>query len=220
LSTTTGYYSETFPTVSGAVVTVTNSSNQVFIFTETATAGEYLCTNFQPVIGETYIMSVALNGETYTASEKLIPTSAIEPDIDQTNTGGMTGDEIEITYYYQDIPNEESYYLNRIVTPQVAFPQFAIESDELSQNNRIPQSYSHEDLDTGDSINITLYGISKSYFNYFNKLQIAAGNGGGGPFQTTPTAVRGNIVNQTNVKNFAFGYFRLCEVTTRNYIAQ
>ena len=35
---------------------------------------------------------------------------------------------------------------------------------------------------------------------------------GGGPFETQPATVRGNIINQTNPDNFALGYFRLSEV--------
>lgn len=46
---------------------------------------------------------------------------------------------------------------------------------------------------------------------------MASGNGGS-PFQTTPSGVRGNIVNQTNSKNFAYGYFRLSEVDVKTIL--
>lgn len=219
LSTTTGYYSDAFPTVSGATITVANSAGNTFNFIEASDAGVYICTNFIPVIGETYTLNINLNGETYTAVETLNATTNIEDTITQNNSGGMTGDEIEITYHYQDNANEENYYLNRIVTSVVAFPEFQTDDDELSQGNLISQSYSHEDLKVGDHVTITLYGISRRYFEYFNKLMIASG-GNGGPFKTIPTAVRGNIVNQTNSGNFAFGYFRLSELDTKNYTVQ
>jgi hypothetical protein len=48
------------------------------------------------------------------------------------------------------------------------------------------------------------------------KLILATGNDGN-PFPTTPSAVRGNIINQTNSDNYAFGYFRLAEVATKSY---
>src|SRR6478735_5925267 len=54
LSTTTGYYNSEFPTVSGALITVTNASNTVFNFVETSGTGQYVCHNFLPVIGQTY----------------------------------------------------------------------------------------------------------------------------------------------------------------------
>jgi len=219
LSTTTGYYSDEFPTVSGAVIAVSNSTGDIFDFVEASIPGEYICTDFIPEIGEIYTLTINLNGATYTAVETLIGTTNIEDNIVQSNAGGMTGDDIEITYYYQDNGNEENYYLHRTITPHVAFPEFRTESDEFSQGNLISESYSNEDFNIGDTVNLKLYGISKRYFDYFNKLMLASGSDSS-PFPATPTAVRGNIINQTNTKNFAFGYFRLSEVANSDYIIQ
>lgn len=219
LSTTTGYYSPQFPTVSGATINVTNSANTVFNFIENPGTGEYFCTDFQPVIGESYTLTINLNGETYTAIETLIEVPNLESNIGQNNAGGFGGDEVEITYQYQDNGAQVNYYLNRILTPRTAFPEFELEDDENSQGNMMAETYSNEDLTAGDIINIRLYGISKRYFDYFNKLLISSGNDSS-PFPTTPAAVRGNIINLTNSQNFAFGYFRLSEVDTKTYTIQ
>jgi hypothetical protein len=48
--------------------------------------------------------------------------------------------------------------------------------------------------------------------------KIVATVGSSGPFQTTPAAVRGNIVNQTNIDNYALGYFSLSEIDYRDYV--
>lgn len=216
LSTTTGYYSNEFPTVSGAVVTVKNTANTVFSFAETPGTGEYKCTNFVPVIGETYTLTIVLNGQTYTATETLINAPDIEDQIDQNDKGGFGGDEVEITYYFQDNAAQQNNYLQSFVNPRVAFPESQAENDENTQGNRTAVFYANKDLKPGDIINIKLYGISKRYFDYFKKLSLASGNGGN-PFKTTPSGVRGNIVNQTDAKNFAYGYFRLSEVDTRDY---
>ena len=111
LSTTTGYYSPTFPTVSGAVITVTNSVNSVFNFTETPGNGEYICTNFQPVIGENYTLKITLNGETYTATETLINVPNMQANVVQNNDAGFGGDEVEVLTYFQDNGEQENYYL-------------------------------------------------------------------------------------------------------------
>lgn len=216
LSTSTGYYSADFPTVSGAVITVTNVAGTLFTFAESGTAGEYICTDFQPVIGDTYQMTILLNGETYTATETLTAAPAIMETIEQDNEGGMGGDEIEITFYYQDDPAATNFYLFGLRSPRVAFPQYEIEDDEDSQGNIIPEYYSHEDLVAGDFVNIRLYGISERYHNYMNKLIIASG-ADTGPWPATPSSVRGNIINQSNSQNFVFGYFRLAEVAVRDY---
>lgn len=216
LSTTTGYYSPEFPSVSGAVITVTNASNTVFNFVETPGTGQYLCKNFFPVIGETYNLKIVLNGETYTASETFTPVPKIEDNIDQNNKGGEAGDEIEITFYYKDDASRANSYLNSITQPHTPFPELEVEDDEHTNGNLMQESYSHEKLKAGDKVDIKLYGISKSYYNYMFKLILASGNDGN-PFPATPSAVRGNIVNQTNSNNYAFGYFRLAEVATKSY---
>lgn len=219
LSTTTGYYSPEFPSVSGAIITVTNPSDTVFEFVETPGTGQYICSNFLPVIGQTYNLKIVLNGETYTASETFTAVPEIEANIDQNNEGGMTGDEIEITFYYKDDASQANSYLNSVTQPYTPFPELEVEDDEHTNGNLMQESYSHEDFKAGDQIIIKLYGISKSYYNYMYRLILASGNDGS-PFPTTPSAVRGNIVNQTNSNNFAFGYFRLSEVATKNYTVQ
>lgn len=219
LTTTTGYYSNEFPSVSGANIVVANSANTVFHFIENAGTGEYICTNFQPVIGETYTLTISLNGETYTAIETLMPVPNIENNIEQNNVGGMGGDEVEITYYYQDDAAQQNNYLYSVKNPRVAFPEYEAENDENNQGNLVPVYYSNKDLKAGDAINIKLYGVSKRYYDYFRKL-LAASGADTGPFPTTPGSVRGNILNQSNTKNFAYGYFRLSEVDVKDYTVQ
>lgn len=219
LSTTTGYYNAAFPAVSGAEIVITNSANTIFSFIENPGTGEYACSDFHPVIGETYTLKVVLNGEVYTATETCIAVPGIENSIAQNNTGGMGGDEVEITYHFRDNGNEENYYLHRIQSPVSKFPGYKAQDDKNSQGNLMQEYFSDKDLKAGDPINIRLYGISRRYYDYFRKLLTASG-ADSGPFQTLPGSVRGNIVNQTHFENFAYGYFRLSQVDVRDYIIQ
>ncbi|MFT3920155.1 DUF4249 domain-containing protein [Cloacibacterium sp.] len=219
LSTSTGYYSTEFPSVSGATITISNSENTVFIFTENQGTGEYVCNNFVPSIGETYTLTINLNGETYTATDKMIAAPKIEDNILQNNEGGMAGDEVEITYYYQDNPAETNYYVFSNKNPHIAFPQYQAENDENNNGGFTPVFYSDKDLKQGDIVSIKLYGISKRYYDYFRKILNASG-ADTGPFATTPTSVFGNISNKTNSANTPFGYFRLSEVDMKNYTIQ
>ena len=205
--------------ISTTSVSITNTTGTVFDFTEISNSGEYVCNNFVPVIGETYALTILLNGETYSATETLIATPTIEDTIEQNNTGGFGGDEVEITYYYQDDAMQENYYFFGMQDSNIAFPQYSVEDDENSQGSLIPVSYSSEDLKKDDIVSFKLYGISRRYFEYLKKLLVASGNDDG-PFQSTPTLVRGNIVNQTNSNNFTFGYFKLSEVDVQEYTIQ
>lgn len=216
LSTSTGYYNAEFPTVSGANISISNSQNTSFVFTETSNSGVYICTNFNPVIGETYTLTVLLNGETYKATEVLMATAEIEGDIIQNSTGGVTGDEMEIQFSFNDDGNQDDFYMTGIKSTRIAYPEYNLESDERYQGKKMVQFYSNKDLKQGDEMEIKLYGVSKRFFNYFKKIILATGNDDS-PFSTTPTAVRGNIVNQTNSTNFPYGYFRLSEVEVKNY---
>ncbi len=216
LSTTTGYYSSEFPSVSGAVITVTNPSNTIFNFVEKPGTGQYICSDFLPVIGQTYTLRIVLNGQTYTATETFTPVPEIEDNIEQNDKGGEVGDEVEISFHYQDDATKANYYLSSVSHPHTAFPELEVENDEFTNGNLMEESYSHEKFKAGDLVNIKLYGISKSYYNYMFKLIVASGNDGN-PFPTIPGAVRGNIINQTNSNNYAFGYFRLAEVATKSY---
>lgn len=219
LTTTTGYYSAAFPTVSGAEITVTNPANIVFSFIENPGTGEYSCSGFHPVIGEDYTLKVVLNGEIYTATETCMGAPDIENNIEQNNSGGFGSDEVEIVYYYRDNGNEENYYLHRVLSPVSVFPVYKAQDDENSQGNLMQEYFSDKELKAGDKINIRLYGISKRYYDYFRKLLTASGVENG-PFQTTPGSVRGNIINQIHPANFAYGYFRLSEVAVKDYTIQ
>ena len=45
-----------------------------------------------------------------------------------------------------------------------------------------------------------------------------AGNAGGGPFQSPPATVRGNILNTTDINNYALGFFSVSETASINYM--
>lgn len=217
LSTTTGYYEEDFPIVSGAVVSITNSANTTFDFIEVPDTGEYVCSNFEPAIDEEYTLNIELDGETYTATETLTAVPDIEDTVVQNNEGGFDGDEIEITYYYQDDGEPENYYLYGFTTPYIAFPNYKVMDNRYTQGNLIPILYFDEDLEPGDLINFKLYGISKRYYHYLEKLLQASGDN---PFPTTPAEIRGNIVNTTHGENYTFGYFRLSQVDSKDYLIE
>ena len=220
LTTTTGYYSTAIPTVSGASVVVTNSDNVAFNFTEeVANSGIYLCHNFIPEMDKTYVLTVVLNGQTYTASETLKSVSPITT-IEQNNDGGFSGNDIEIRAFYDDPAVVENYYLFQFKSSTSVIPSYDATDDEFFQGNTNFQLYVNEDIGAGDDVDITIYGVSKRYFEYMNKLILVSGGGSGGPFSTPPATVRGNIVNQTNSNNYALGYFSASETDFRNYTVQ
>lgn len=219
LTTTTGFYEDEVPAVIGATVFVTNGNNDVFTFTEIPNTGEYFCDNFVPEIYQNYTLTVIYNGETYTATETLIAVPPINGVV-QDNNGGFTGNQIEVRFFYDDIPNLDNYYLIQFNTSITFLPEYDVISDEFFQNNQMFGLYTNEDLNANDNVTLTLQGISESYYNYMNILLGIAGSNGGSPFQTPPATVRGNIVNQTNFDNYALGFFRLSEIDSMQYTVE
>lgn len=221
LTTTTGYYETEIPVVSGATVFITDTTTgAVFNFTETPGTGEYICTNFIPVINDNYTLTVISNGQTYTATEPLYAVPEIS-NIVQDNEGGFLGEDIEVRFFWQDNANEINFYMARFDIDVLPYPDYDAIDDEFFQGNEMFTFIDHEDLEPGDIVHFKLGGISERYFNYLMQLTtIAEGGSGGGPFQTPPVSVRGNIVNQTDINNFALGYFRVTETTTEDYTIQ
>ncbi|WP_309640833.1 DUF4249 family protein [Flavobacterium sp.] len=219
LTTTTDYYSNTIPVVSGATVYIKNSVNTVFDFIEIPNSGEYVCTNFIPQIDEIYTLTVISNGQTYTATETLKSVTPIQ-ELIQKNDGGITGEDIEIRTYFNDPALEENFYMFKFKYSNQVKLNYYVDEDRFYNGNTFFSVTDNEDLSVGDNVEITHYGISRSYYNYMNVLLSVAGNSGGGPFQSPPATVRGNIVNQTNFDNYALGFFRLSEADTRSYTIQ
>lgn len=217
LTTTTDFYATTIPVASGAVVFVRDENGNQFDFVETPGTGRYVCTNFIPVINRNYTLTVIYNGQTYTASEKLIAVPTID-SVEQNNNGGFTGNEIEVKFFFQDNAMITNFYLIQFNTSFRNLPEYDVTNDTFFQGNQMFGLYSNEDLKTSDEVRFTLHGISERYYNYMNVLLGIAGTNGGSPFQTPPATVRGNIINQTNFNNFALGYFSVSEIDKKNYI--
>jgi len=219
LTTTTNYYNTVIPVATDATVFITNTTGTVYNFIEEPGTGNYNCTNFVPVIGESYTLNVEFDGQNYTATETLFPV----PDITYTaqdNEGGFLGESVEVRFYYQDDALADNFYMIRFDSDVMPYPDYDVLDDEFFQGNEMFGIFSDEDLVPGQVLGIKLFGVSEGYYNYMNILIELAEGGGGGPFQTVPTTARGNIINRNNDSNYALGYFRLGEVDTLDYTIQ
>lgn len=217
LTMTTGYYEPAVPKVSGATVFVINTdTNQVFDFIENPGTGEYICTVFEPIANANYQLTVTYDGETYTATEKLIPVVPIDK-IEQKE-GVFGSDNVEINVFFTDDGTTDDFYMFKYKPSFTVIPLYDVTDDEFYQGNQFYDVFLHEDLKPGTSFDVTIYGISEQFHNYMNLLLEVSG--GGGPFSTAPARVKGNIINTTNTENKAFGYFRLSQTDSRNYVVE
>ena len=172
ISKTAPYYNNTTPKVSGAQVRIENSTGDVFTFNETE-PGNYVCTNFVPVLGMDYKLFVTAEGQSFTAVEKLTSVTPIDR-VEQAIVPDFGGEDvIELTFYYKDPVDQENYYLTDYKSDFLLFPEYELTDDELYNGNEISTRFSDEDkIQPGTIVNITNRGISKNFYNYMNLLLI------------------------------------------------
>lgn len=204
LTTTAPYFDSEIPPAEGATVTVFDEKGQEYIF-EKVEEGVFKNNEIDPVPFAEYRLVITYQDEIYEATENFIPTPGLLY-VEQNNEGGFTGEDIELRIFYQDPADIENYYLFRFFGEQLSLQ---IYDDRFTDGNVNFAFFTDEDLDPGEEVGLEIQGISENFYEYMFILRSQAGNNNGGPFQTQPTIVRGNIVNVTNPENFAFGYFRL-----------
>jgi len=215
ITKTSSFYEEETESIENAQVKIISNNGTEFEFIHQQD-GNYINTNFQPQINMGYELEINLDGELYTANETLIPVVSIDY-IEQLDSGGFSGEDIEIKTFYTDPAETEDYYLFEFNNDDKSLEFY---EDEFTNGNQIFGYYSTEDIETGDEIGIELQGISKSYYEFLFILRSQIGTNEGGPFETMPAKVKGNIINRTNLDDYPFGYFRLSEVDSTFYTVE
>jgi len=206
--------------VIGASVVVTNdSTGDSFVF-EDQNNGAYHTTSFVPVLGQPYTLQIDYNGEIYKATETMTPVAEIT-DIYQDREDGFNDEELEVHVVFTDPIEEGNNYLFKFQRRGDLLPYLEDGEDEFVNGNEIDWWYEIEEDDNlepfkpGEIVDIELIGISRAYYDYIKILINQMG--GVDFFDTTPVAVKGNCLNETNSDNYAFGYFRLTEVVKASY---
>src|SRR5580704_8689058 len=111
INQTVGFYADnTFPTVSGASVRISDNTGVTDSLTET-TPGTYMTHTIQGRPGNTYTLSVTVNDSTYSAVSTM-PQPVNLDSVTFTSSGGFRGKNNQITAQanYQDPPNSKNYY--------------------------------------------------------------------------------------------------------------
>jgi len=208
------YFDDVIPIVTNATVFLTNLSNNTVIpFSDVNADGDYEPSNlFIPLDEVEYELTVIYNNETYKGKATKVKTSKLIT-VEQGEKTLFSGDEIELKISFQDNEALENYYLFNIDI----YNYLAIE-DRYFDGSIYNFSYFYEDenIEFPKSIPVKLSGITKEYFTYFRVLIAQSGQNAGGPFQSAPSSLLGNITNTSNEANFPIGYFHISETDTLN----
>ena len=206
------FFEETVPTVTNATVLLTNlSDNSIINFTDDNADGDYEPTiSFIPVDDVLYELTIVYENETYKATASKIKSTPIT-SITQGDKTLFSGTETEVDVNFTDDGTVDNYYLfdftNNLFLP--------IEDRFFNGSDyNFSYFYDEDELELPATVTIKMSGISREYFTYFRVLVSQSGQNAGGPFETVPSSLLGNIVNTSNQDNFPLGYFHISETDT------
>lgn len=206
------YFEENIPTVSNAVVFLTNLSDSSIInFVDVNLDGDFIpLNNFVPQDSVEYELTVIYKNETYRGKATKVKSTPFINAIQGDETL-FSGKEIEVKVAFNDGDISDNYYLfdftNNLFLPL---------EDRFFNGNAYNFSfyYQEDEIIAPTTVTIRMSGISKKYFTYFRILLNQSGVNGGGPFASVPASLLGNIINTTNETNFPLGYFHISETDT------
>ena len=215
LSLTGGFYDENTTVVTTATVElldITNSTTYTFVH-DANTPGHYTL-DFTPSLETDYKLIIHYDNEVYESSvEHLRPTVPIDSLV-QGNETLFQGDEKEVLVTITDDGTRDDFYIF-----DFGFNLFLATKDEFYQGNAFTFSYFYDELEAGDTAEISVYGANEHYFNFMSAI-IEQTEEGGDPFDTTPTTVRGNLYNSTNPSHYPMGYFSIGETYSASLLLE
>ncbi len=214
LKLSTDYFDETIPTVSDAIVFLTNTADgSVINFSDVNLNGNFApIINFIPKDAIEYELTVIYKSEIYKGNATKVKSTQIDSAIQGDETL-FSGKETEVKVAFKDNVDNENYYLFNF-TNNLFLP---LEDRFFNGTNyNFSFFYQEEEIEVPTNVTVTMSGITKDYFTYFRILQNQSGTSGGGPFQSVPSSLLGNVINTTNEANFPLGYFHISETDTIN----
>ena len=215
LRKSTDYFDEEIPVITNtATVLLKDLTNDIdIIFEDNNSDGNFLPVNpFIPIENVDYELNVFYNEDLYQSQSKLITTTGFS-EVYQGNSTLFTGEEIEVNVSFIDDINTENNYLFNFSNDL-----FLPIQDRFFNGSTYNFSffYLEDEVEIPSTVLIKMSGVTKEYLTYFNVLISQSGEQAGGPFETIPSSLLGNIVNTTNNKNFPLGYFHISETDTYN----
>ena len=206
------YFDTELPIVTNATVYVTNlNSNSVINFNDINLDGNYVPdVTFIPEDDIPYELTIFYNGETFKGQATKAKSTPFT-NVVQGDETLFSGKETEVKVNFTDDANANNFYLFDFTNSLF----LAIEDRFFNGSDyNFSFFYGEDDIELPATVNIKMSGITEQYFTYFRVLIDQSGQNAGGPFETIPASLVGNMVNTTNPNEFPLGYFHISETDT------
>ncbi|MBM4187530.1 MAG: DUF4249 domain-containing protein [Gemmatimonadetes bacterium] len=218
------------PPATGATVVVQDDQGRQFVFSPSPIAGNpaYITTGLTPRVGGRYLLTIDYQGERYRAEHQLLAPPPLDSLYFRYEDAGLAqGDSgFRAVIDYTDPAGVKNYYLWELLVDgerRIAVDpgnRFRIISDDRFYDGgevKGYQPYDEEVVEPGQVVTIRQLALSEAGFRYHFVL-FEQTTGGGGPFSTPPTSVRGNVVNLTDPARYPLGFFFATQVAERSAV--
>ena len=213
------------PRAVGAEVWVTDATDNRYDFEE-QNDGQYINESLVQLIYETFVLHILWEGQEFQAIETMVAVPPIDNIYQQFEEGNLFEDEgIKIAIDFTDPADEENFYFWETfrndelqILPDPGNKNNIISQDEFFNGNQIEGYFPNEEavFDPGDVVTVKQIGLSENAYIYYFTLFDQAGKTGA-LIDTPPIPVRGNILNLTNPRNYALGYFYAAEISEASH---
>ena len=202
---TTDYYNPgNYPTVSGALVSIADDNGFFEELVETAD-GIYQTDSLQGTSGRTYTLTVAAEGQTYSAISFMPPPTEIDSLFYEESEDGVRPRDKEgydLILKFTDEPGVEDFKRIKIYRNGKLQDGYFLYNGRLSDGNEIEYDRIHIDIELNDYIFAELLSIDEATYEYYSTLGNAIASSGGNKIQTK---IPGNPIS--NLSGGALGYF-------------
>ena len=205
ITKTADYYNPgTYPTVSGAVVSIADSNGFFEELVETA-AGIYQTDSLQGTPGRTYTLTVTVEGQTYSAISSMPLPTEIDSLLYEENEEGVRPRDKKgyaLTIKFTDESGVEDFKRVKIYRNGNLQDGYFLYNGRLSDGNVIEFDRIHTAFELNDYVYVELLSIDEPTYEYYSTLGNAVASSGGSKIQTKIPA---NPIS--NLSGGALGYF-------------
>lgn len=192
--------SNNFPSVTGAMVIVSDNTGVVDTLTETA-SGTYQTSSIVGQHGSTYTLKVLVEGKEYNAITTM-PYKVNLDSIQFESDNAFNENTFEFVPVYLDPATERNNYRFKLTVNGETDNSFLVNNDNNSNGLINQQSFSSDDVKIfeGDTVIISMFCIDSDTYTYYKTLEELLGSN---PiFSATPANPPNNITG-----NKALGHF-------------
>jgi hypothetical protein len=195
-----------FPSVTNALVVITDSIAAVTDTLSRGAAGYYQTHVLQGIPGHVYQLYVNIGGQVF-LSRSVMPQPIA---LDSIYVVSATfGDKKDVTAVYNDPVGVGNHYHLTLSIADSSSTNIYIHSDQVTDGNRVLQQLRNSiDIHSGDSVKVALECIDDSVYKYYSTLSQTINQNSATPANP-----------QTNISGGSLGYFSAHTVSRKGIIA-